>query len=76
MPPGKRTAPVTTPGPPRVAVYDSLTVAPGPVNLAALRRLVELHDRGYLTRREVERAFGAPYDRLAAAARIAYWRAA
>ena len=58
-----RTAPDTTPGP-----IQSVSV----VNTAALRRLVELHCRGWLTRAEVEAEFGLPYDQLAAAARS--WR--
>jgi hypothetical protein len=44
------------------------------VNTAALRRLVELHHRGWLSRAELEAEFGAPYARLAAAARVPYWR--
>lgn len=44
------------------------------VNTVALRQLVELHWRGLVTRAEVEAEFGAPYEWLAAAAAIPYWR--
>lgn len=50
------------------------SVARAGVNTAALRRLVELHCRGWLTRAELEAEFGAPYERLAALAAIPYWR--
>jgi len=69
-----RTAPNTA-GPIRRITTDTVTrLAGGGVNLAALARAVELHHHGYLTRREIERAFGAPYGVLAAAARARYWR--
>ena len=50
------------------------SVARAGVNTAALRRLVELHYRGWLTPAELEAEFGAPYDRLAAIAAMPYWR--
>ena len=72
-----RTAPDTAPGPIQsvsVVTLDAPTVTRGAVNTAALRRLVELHHRGWLSRAELEAEFGAPYARLAAAARVPYWR--
>lgn len=73
----KRTAPDTTPGPIQsvsVVTLDAPTVTRGAVNRTALRRLVELHHRGWLTRADLEHEFGATYDRLAAIAAIPYWR--
>jgi hypothetical protein len=71
-----RTGPHAT-GPPQsvsVAVLDRQRLTRAGVNTAALRRLVELHHRGWLSRAELEAEFGAPYDRLAAVAAIPYWR--
>jgi hypothetical protein len=56
------------------ATVTAASVQRAGVNTPALRRLVELHHRGWLTRAEVEAAFGAPYDRLAVIAAIPYWR--
>lgn len=56
------------------ATIAAASVQRAGVNTAALRRMVELHCRGWLTRAELEAEFGAPYDRLAEIAAIPYWR--
>jgi hypothetical protein len=56
------------------ATITAASVQRAGVNTTALRRLVELHWRGWLTRAELEAEFGAPYDRLAELAVIPYWR--
>src|SRR5258708_39324054 len=35
-----------------------------------LARVIDLHHRGYLTRDEIEREYGAPYDQVAASLRL------
>ena len=54
------------------ATVSAASVQPAGLNTTALRRLVELHHRGWLTRAELEAAFGLPYEWLTAAARS--WR--
>jgi hypothetical protein len=54
------------------ATVTAASVQRAGVNAAVLRRLVELHHRGWLTRAELEATFGRPYEWLASAARS--WR--
>jgi len=56
------------------ATISAASVQRARVNTAALRRLVELHHRAWLTRAELEAEFGAPYWRLAELAATPYWR--
>ena len=72
--PRKRNGPhlASTGRPQDIAPGNRVTAAS--VNVAALRRLVELHCRGWLTRRELEAEFGLPYRQLTAIALAPYWR--
>jgi hypothetical protein len=55
-------------GHPRAAGADT--------DVMIVARLLDLHWRGFLTRAEIERATGLPYDALALLTARPYWRAA